>query len=86
MPRPPTFPARLYAAPEYREGYAAGCRAARARRPAENPYLPQDLRHVGWADAGYDNWSARRVEYERVAGRRAEFHPQTVANAFASRP
>ncbi|HUJ43142.1 MAG TPA: hypothetical protein VLW52_06000 [Opitutaceae bacterium] len=86
MPPPRTLPARLYAAPEYRAGYAAGCRAARARQADENPYLLQDLRHVGWADACYDQWSARRVEFERAAGRRAESHSQAPASAVASRP
>jgi hypothetical protein len=85
VPPSRTFPARLYATPEYRAGYAAGCRAARGGQPAENPFLPQDLRHVGWTDASYDNWSARRVEIERVAGGRAEFRPKTVTGSFASR-
>ena len=84
MPPSRTFQARLYATPEYRAGYAAGCRAARAGPPAENPFLPQDLRHVGWTDASYDNWSARRVEFDRVSVCCEEFHPKTVANAFAS--
>jgi hypothetical protein len=84
MPRTQTLPARIYSTPEYRKGYEAGCKAARAQGPQENPYLPQDLRHLGWADACYDNWSARRVEFDRVSVSREEFHPKTIANAFAS--
>jgi len=85
MPPPQPLPARLYATPEYRRGYAIGSRAARAGLAEENPFLPQDLRHVGWADAWYDHWSARRVEIERVVGRRVDFRPRTIANALASR-
>lgn len=55
-----TLPKRIYATPEYREGYAAGAQAARAGRREPNPYMPLDLRHLGWEDAGYDTWSARQ--------------------------
>ena len=84
MPRTQILPARIYSTPEYRKGYEAGGKAARTQRPRENPYLPQDLRHLGWADACYDNWSARRVEFDRASVCRGEFHSNTAANAFVS--
>jgi hypothetical protein len=32
--------------------------------------MPQDLRHLGWMDAFYDAWSARRVEISRASEQR----------------
>jgi hypothetical protein len=79
-----TPPARIYSTREYRKGYEAGCKAVHVHGSQENPYLPQDPRHLGWADARYDNWSARRIGFDRVSVCRIDFHPKTVANAFAS--
>jgi len=51
MSQAKSFSARIYASPEYREGYRTGCQAAHLQRPKESPYLLQDLRHLGWIDA-----------------------------------
>lgn len=75
--------ARLYASPSYREGYGAGCAAARLLRANVNPYPPQDLRHLGWMDAFYDAWSARRVEISRASDHREIFRHRTVTDAVA---
>jgi len=60
MLRTHALPARFYATPEYREGYAVGALAVQSGGAPENPYLPHDLRHLGWGDACYDHWSALR--------------------------
>ena len=62
-----SFSNGVYASPAYREGYAAGVKAAHLLRPNSNPYPFQDLRHLGWTDAYYDAWSARRVEVNRAS-------------------
>ena len=69
MPRSRTIPARIYSTAEYREGYWAGARAARVHRPDSSPFLSHDPRDLGWSDALYDAWSARRVELRRAATR-----------------
>ena len=82
VPRTPAIPARVYSSPEYRRGYAAGLTAGRADEAPENPYLPQDPRHPGWADACYDLWSARRIGRGGGSrGREESRHPAT-AGAF----
>jgi hypothetical protein len=63
------MPVRIYATVEYREGYRAGAHAARMHRPETSPFLSYDPRHIGWADALYDAWSARRTELSRAANR-----------------
>jgi hypothetical protein len=73
MPKNQRLSARLYASPSYREGYGAGCAAARLLRANDNPYPPQDLQHLGWMDAFYDAWSARRVEISRASEHREMF-------------
>jgi hypothetical protein len=83
MTRTKSFSARIYATPGYREGYSAGCKAAHLRRPDDNPYLLEDLRHLGWMDAFYDAWSARRVEISRASERREVFEPKAINNTVA---
>jgi hypothetical protein len=78
MSQAKSFSARIYATPGYREGYSAGCQAARLRRSDANPYLLQDLRHLGWMDAFYDAWSARRVEISRASKHREIFETKAI--------
>jgi hypothetical protein len=73
----------VYASPAYRQGYAAGVKAAHLRRPDTNPYLLQDLRHLGWMDAFYDAWSARRVEISRASERRDVPRIDALAESMA---
>lgn len=84
MLRTHALPARFYASPEYREGYAVGALAVQSGDPPENPYLPHDLRHLGWRDACFDHWSVRRggAARGRPAGHAAPFG--TAARAFPS--
>jgi len=79
MSRSETIPALIYATAEYREGYRSGLNAARRHRPETSPFLPQDPRHLGWADAVYDAWSARRMELSRAANRPADCHVDTAS-------
>lgn len=81
MPRAKSFSARIYATPEYREGYVAGCKAVHLQRPVASPYLIQDLRHLGWIDAIFDAWSARRVEISRAADCREIFEARALTDA-----
>jgi hypothetical protein len=83
MPQNQPLSARLFASPSYRDGYGAGCKAAHLRHPDTNPYLPQDLRHLGWTDAFYDAWSARRVEISRAADQREIFPINTATDGVA---
>jgi len=79
-----SLPARFYATPEYREGYGAGALAAESGEPPENPYLPYDLHHLGWGDACYDDWSARRRGVRRGLVWRQALRPAAGAHAFIS--
>jgi hypothetical protein len=81
MPCGQTRSVRIYATPAYCEGYGAGCKAAHLRRADINPYPLQDLRHLGWMDAFYDSWSARRVEISRAAEHRDIFHAGAIAES-----
>ena len=83
MSQAKSFSARIYATPAYLEGYSAGCKAAHLRRPDDNPYLPQDLRHRGWLDAFYDAWSARRVEISRASEHREIFETKVINDTVA---
>jgi hypothetical protein len=83
MSQAKSFSARIYASPEYREGYRTGCQAAHLQRPEESPYLLQDLRHLGWIDAFYDAWSARRVEINRAWVHREALEPKATNDAVA---
>jgi len=83
MSQAKSFSARIYASPEYRAGYRAGCQAAHLQRPEASPYLLQDLRHLGWIDAIYDAWSARRVEINRAWDHREQLETRAVDDAVA---
>ncbi len=82
--RTPALPARFYATPEYREGYAVGALAAHSEEDPKNPYLPYDLHHLGWADACYDTWSTRRIGPRRGHPNRPESLRVPAAGPFAS--
>jgi hypothetical protein len=81
MSRAQSLSSKIYASPTYREGYGAGSKAAHLRRADFNPYQPQDLRYLGWMDAFYDAWSARRVEISRASEHRDIFRRNSTAEA-----
>jgi hypothetical protein len=84
MSQAKSFSARIYASPEYCEGYRAGSQAAHLQRPDESPYQIQDLRHLGWIDAFYDVWSARRVEINRAWEHRETFEAKAPVDSRAA--